>query len=104
LRKTRKAFCFFKKKVIFNSVLIETLEPFMDMDVTMLDEYCGVLLADLKSRKADVNQVSSNGKTTTIEASMSMINVFGYATWMRHITKGMASFSMNYHDHLDIQA
>jgi elongation factor G len=82
----------------------QILEPFMDIDVITPDKYCGVLLADLKSRKADINQVSSNGKITTIKASISMIKTFGYTTWMRHITKGMASFSMNYHDHLEVQA
>jgi elongation factor G len=81
----------------------QILEPFMDIDVITPDKYCGVLLADLKSRKADINQVSSNGKITTIKASISMIKTFGYTTWMRHITKGMASFSMNYHDHLEVQ-
>ena len=70
------------------------LEPIMDVEVVTPDEYQGDIIGDLNRRRGQINGVDSNGSLTTIEAQVPLETMFGYATDVRSLSKGRASYSM----------
>ena len=72
---------------------IRLLEPIMDVEVVTPDEYQGDIIGDINRRRGQINGVDSNGTLTTIEAQVPLETMFGYATDVRSLSKGRASYS-----------
>jgi elongation factor G len=70
------------------------LEPIMKVEVTTPDEYQGDLLGDINRRRGLIIGVESKGGQTTINANVPLAEMFGYATAIRSLSKGRASYSM----------
>ena len=72
------------------------LEPIMKMEITTPDEHMGDVIGDVSSRRGSVVQVESDsgGGFTRIVANAPLSELFGYATSLRSLTKGRASYSM----------
>ncbi|MEM7672976.1 MAG: elongation factor G [Verrucomicrobiota bacterium] len=70
------------------------LEPVMDVEVVTPDEYQGDIIGDLNRRRGQIQGVDSNGTLTTIQAQVPLETMFGYATDVRSLSKGRASYSM----------
>lgn len=72
------------------------LEPIMKMEITTPDEHMGDVIGDVSSRRGSVVQVESDagGGFTRIVANAPLSELFGYATGLRSLTKGRASYSM----------
>jgi elongation factor G len=70
------------------------LEPIMKVEVTTPDEYQGDLLGDVNRRRGLIIGVESKGGQTTINANVPLAEMFGYATAIRSLSKGRASYSM----------
>lgn len=78
---------------------IAILEPHMDMELITPEEFSGKITADLKSRQGKIQNIDSDGKHNWIRCEIPLIKTFGYATWLRDISKGRASYGLQYHDH-----
>lgn len=72
----------------------ELLEPVMKVTVDVPDEYQGDIIADLNRRRGRINKVDSKLALSQIASEVPMAEMFGYATDMRSLSKGRASFSM----------
>jgi elongation factor G len=70
------------------------LEPIMSLEVSVPEDYFGDVIGDLNSRRAEITSTSLVGKNRVIEAEVPLANLFGYATALRSVTQGRASYSM----------
>lgn len=70
------------------------LEPVMSVAVDVPDEYQGDIIGDLNRRRGRIAHVDSRSGLSSIKAEVPLSKMFGYATDMRSLSKGRASFSM----------
>ena len=70
------------------------LEPVMAVSVDVPDEYQGDIIGDLNRRRGRIAEVDSRSGFSQVRAEVPMAEMFGYATDMRSLSKGRASFSM----------
>jgi elongation factor G len=70
------------------------LEPMMRVEVTMPEQFMGDVIGDLNSRRGQVEGMDSRGSTQVVQAFVPLAEMFGYATELRSMTQGRASYSM----------
>jgi elongation factor G len=70
------------------------LEPMMRVEVTMPGEFVGDVIGDLNSRRGHVEGMDERGSTQVVRAFVPLAEMFGYATDLRSMTQGRASYSM----------
>ncbi len=72
------------------------LEPMMKVEVTTFDEYLGEVLSDFSSRRGKVVSMEAKGHIYHIKANVPLAEMFGYATVLRSLTQGRASYTMEF--------
>ncbi|NQU45122.1 elongation factor G, partial [bacterium] len=73
------------------------LEPVMEVEVVTPSEYLGDLVGNLQQKRAQVREIKSRGLVTQIiSANVPLAEMFGYATSMRSLTQGRATYSMEF--------
>ncbi len=70
------------------------LEPIMKVEVTTPEEYQGDLLGDLNRRRGKIVHIEAKEASTIVTAEVPLAEMFGYATAIRSLSKGRASYSM----------
>jgi len=70
------------------------LEPIMKVECTTPDEYQGDLLGDINRRRGIINGIDMKQGQTILNAQVPLAEMFGYATAIRSLSKGRASYSM----------
>src|SRR5213075_1881712 len=70
------------------------LEPIMKVEVTTPDEYQGDLLGDINRRRGTIIGIDAKLGQTVLNAHVPLAEMFGYATAIRSLSKGRASYSM----------
>jgi len=70
------------------------LEPIMKVEVTTPDEYMGDVIGDLSSKRAQILGTQKRGLATIIVAHVPLAELSGYATILRSLSKGRASYYM----------
>lgn len=74
----------------------QLLEPIMDVDVVTPDDYVGDVMGDLSSRRGRIEGQEQRGTATNIKVKVPLAEMFGYATNLRSLTQGRASYSMQF--------
>ena len=72
------------------------LEPIMKVEVETPDEYMGDVMGDLNSRRGRILGMEAKGGIQSINAEVPLEEMLGYATTLRSMTKGRASYSMEF--------
>jgi elongation factor G len=72
------------------------LEPIMDVEVVVPEEYMGDIIGDLSSRRGRIGGMFTRGEARVVAASVPLAEMFGYATRMRSISQGRAVYSMQF--------
>ena len=72
----------------------EFLEPIMKLEITTPPESVGEVLGDLNARRGNVLDMDMRGDLQVVHARVPLAQMFGYATAIRSLTKGRASYSM----------
>lgn len=72
------------------------LEPIMKVEVSTPDEYMGDVMGDLNSRRGRILGMETKGSAQIVKAEVPLGNMFGYATELRSMTKGRASYTMEF--------
>ncbi|MBN1959639.1 MAG: elongation factor G [Deltaproteobacteria bacterium] len=72
------------------------LEPIMNVEITAPDESLGDILGDLNARHSQITNVGFRGDKRVINANVPLRRMFGYATLLRSLSQGRASFSMQF--------
>jgi len=70
------------------------LEPMMKVEATTPDEYQGDIIGDMNRRRGEVEGIDSKSSGTVITAKIPLAMMFGYATDIRSLSSGRASYSM----------
>ncbi len=70
------------------------LEPMMKVEATTPDEYQGDIIGDMNRRRGEVEGIDSKSSGTVITAKIPLATMFGYATDIRSLSSGRASYSM----------
>jgi len=70
------------------------LEPIMKVEVTTPDEYMGDIIGDLGAKRAQIQGTSKRGHVTVILAIVPLAELSGYATILRSMSKGRATYYM----------
>ncbi len=73
------------------------LEPIMDVEVTMPSDHVGDVVGDLNRRRGTIQSQDSAGSTVMVRAHVPLKEMFGYISDLRSMTKGRASFTMQFH-------
>ena len=66
----------------------------MRAEVSVPDEYFGDVIGDLNSRRAEIAATHSRGKLRVIEARVPLERMFGYASAVRSVSQGRASYTL----------
>ena len=72
------------------------LEPIMKVEVETPEDYMGDVMGDLNSRRGRILGMESKVGTCTIASEVPLSEMFGYATVLRSMSKGRASYSMEF--------
>jgi len=72
------------------------LEPIMSVEVVVPEEYMGVIIGDLNSRRGRIEGIDHRAGSQVIKSLVPLAEMFGYATQMRSNTQGRATFSMHF--------
>ena len=72
------------------------LEPIMKVEVVTPEDYMGNIVGDLNSRRGQVDRMENRGKSKVIDAKVPLSSMFGYATELRSMSQGRASYSMEF--------
>ena len=70
------------------------LEPIMSVEIEMPAEFQGNVIGDLNSRRGIILSTENRDNYTVVQTEVPLSNMFGYATVIRGMTKGMGTFSM----------
>jgi elongation factor G len=74
----------------------QLLEPLMEVEVTTPDEFLGDVMGDLNSRRGQVEGMEPRGNAQVVRAKVPLAEMFGYATDLRSMTQGRATYSMQF--------
>ncbi|MDJ0387293.1 elongation factor G [Roseomonas sp. E05] len=73
------------------------LEPIMDVEVTTPQDHVGDVVGDLNRRRGIIQSQDMAGTSVIVRAHVPLKEMFGYISNLRGMTKGRASFSMQFH-------
>ncbi|TAN60983.1 elongation factor G [bacterium] len=77
------------------------LEPIMNMEVVVPEEFMGPIIGDLNSRRAKIISLGQRANARIIHCHVPLAEIFNYATIIRSLTQGRATYSMEpsfYHE------
>jgi elongation factor G len=80
------------------------LEPMMAVEVVTPEEFLGDVMGNLNSRRGRIEEMNPMGNATTIRAMVPLSEMFGYATDVRSMTQGRATFTMQFDHYEDVPA
>jgi elongation factor G len=80
------------------------LEPVMKVDVVMPEEYLGDVMGDLSSRRGHILGMEGKGNSQAVQAHVPLAEMFGYATELRSMTSGRATYSMEFSHYAELPA
>ncbi|MEK6758284.1 MAG: elongation factor G [Deltaproteobacteria bacterium] len=72
------------------------LEPIMDVEVVIPEQFMGDVIGDINSRRGKILGMDSRGGFQVVTANVPLANMFGYSTDLRSKTQGRASYTMQF--------
>ena len=72
------------------------MEPMMNVEVIVPEEYIGDVMSDINSRRGNINGMNQRKDAHVLESRVPLVAMFGYATDLRSLTQGRAIFSMEF--------
>lgn len=87
-------------KELFRGASPTLIEPLMTVNVTTPTEFLGLVNGDLAARRGRIESIEGKGATQEIRAIVPLAEMFGYATQVRTLSRGSATFIMSF-DHYE---
>jgi len=78
------------------------LEPIMKVDVVTPENFMGDVIGDINSKRGQIDEMTDRGQVKLIKAKVPLASMFGYATQLRSMTQGRASYSMEFFDYQEV--
>ncbi|AGO28355.1 elongation factor G [Candidatus Tremblaya phenacola PAVE] len=80
------------------------LEPIMEVEVEVPEDYLGVIMGDILGRRGLINSTRElAGPTKIIDAEMPLANLFGYSTSLRSLTQGRGTYTMKFKQYREVK-
>ncbi|MDP2911621.1 MAG: elongation factor G [Candidatus Omnitrophota bacterium] len=70
------------------------MEPIMSLEALFPEDYTGDVIGDLNSRRCRIKEITQKGKIKIVKGDVPLAEMFGYATSIRSLTQGRASYTM----------
>ncbi len=80
------------------------MEPIMQVEVIVPDEYLGDVMGDINSRRGNVQGMNQRNDAQVINAQVPLSKMFGYVTDLRSLTQGRAVFHMEFAEYRRVPA
>ena len=80
------------------------MEPIMKVQIITPKEYLGDVIGDISARRGKIEGIDSKGELQIINAHAPLASLFGYATALRSITQGRATYTMQFSKYEDVPA
>ena len=84
----------FGMKEAFKKAKPILLEPIMAVEVSTPEDYQGDVMGDLNRRRGQITSIDTKGKLAVVRCAVPLKEMFGYATAVRTLSSGRASYSM----------
>lgn len=78
------------------------LEPIMKVQVIVPREYLGEVIGDLNARRGKIESIEAKGETQIVNARVPLAELFGYATVLRSLTQGRATYTMQFSHYQEV--
>jgi elongation factor G len=80
------------------------LEPIMKLEVVMPAQFLGDVIGDLNSRRGHIDGIETHGETCVVRAIVPLAETFGYATILRSLSQGRATYSLEFYCYRQLPA
>jgi elongation factor G len=80
------------------------LEPIMRLEAVTPSSFMGDVIGDLNSRRGQIQGIETHGETCVIHCFIPLAESFGYATSLRSLTQGRATYSMEFQQYSEVPA
>jgi elongation factor G len=80
------------------------LEPMMKVEVVTPEQFMGEVIGDLNAKRGQIQEMRDRGNVKVIDALVPLAEMFGYATALRSMTQGRASYSMEFSHYAEAPA
>ncbi len=80
------------------------LEPIMRLEAVTPASFMGDVIGDINSRRGQIEGIETHGETCVIHCFVPLAESFGYATTLRSLTQGRATYSMEFHQYSEVPA
>jgi elongation factor G len=78
------------------------LEPVMKVEVTAPEDFMGDVIGNLNARRGQIDGIDERGTSRMIRAHVPLAEMFGYATELRSMTQGRATYSMEFSRYAEV--
>jgi len=78
------------------------LEPMMKVEVITPESSMGDVIGDLNSKRAQISELRDRGNVKVVDAIVPLAEMFGYATQIRSMSQGRASYSMEFSHYAEV--
>ena len=78
------------------------LEPVMKVEVVVPEDFMGTVIGDLNSRRGRIQGTESRGELQGVQTEVPLSEMFGYATDVRSLTEGRATFTRQFSTYSDV--
>ena len=78
------------------------LEPVMKVEVTAPEDYMGDVIGNLNARRGQIDGIDERGTSRMIQSHVPLAEMFGYATELRSMTQGRATYSMEFSRYAEV--
>ncbi len=75
------------------------LEPIMKVEVITPEDFMGDVMGDVNARRGQIEEMTERAGVKVVHAKVPLAEMFGYATALRSMTQGRASYSMEFHEY-----
>ena len=78
------------------------IEPIMKIEVVTPEQFMGDVIGNLNSKRAKINEMRDRGQIKVIDGHVPLAEMFGYATELRSLTQGRASYTMEFDHYAEV--
>ncbi len=78
------------------------LEPIMEVQITVAEEYLGDIIADINARRGKVEGMETRGRQQVVDAYVPLAETFGYTTDIRSLSQGRATHHMQFSHYSEV--
>jgi len=78
------------------------LEPVMELEIYVSEDFMGDVSGDINAKRGQIEKIEDKNRLKVISAKVPLSSMFGYATSLRSMTQGRASFSMEFSHYAEV--